>query len=758
MGYVDFNRKRNELISKLEELSEGCSSKVVNDLVKRCIDEIRNEKFRISVFGGFSNGKSTLLNALMGFDKEILQVDELASTAAITAIQMPESPELENKARISFNNGYPEKIVPIEEIGQYSAKHRMEDGTCKDDSVEDNIKEVRLFIKSKFLENGVEITDTPGFNSVYQKHDLITKSIVKHSDATIFLFTYEQAGAGTDFEFISLLQENLSRAFLLLNKIDIAYQTNDAESSIESVRDTLTKKLENQGVQLGNKQLFPVSAKYAFEANGMVDNAEKRDKMEKSRFEDFTSALEQYLCSEDFENEKLMNPVKRLKRDIIHLMDENRSIIQTFKDGASGIEQKIASIEAEIAAERKREDELVRSVRRSIKEVFDTSAVRITEEADKITDEIIESINKASTQYAINYKIKHGGGWSDETNQRLLQYWNRLSQKMANDIVSIVSDPMEAEGRSTEALSGQLSQAVNVRLNPVVIGTIDGFEVDYTEIDHEIIKLETNRKKLDANLKEIESLHQKSDERARALREVELLNKDISGLRSSIDEKLMQKAQIQGYRMSRTVYTSRPREGFFGKIANALVGDKRESHTEIYTDNTDADQQRANTQMLIDKDNRELSEAQEEKSKLNDTLRQTDGAEYKLSNKIEEQGALNKQIMKDQERLEKHRDEIENDQVQMVQEKLKSDVRKNVDEFTKDAEKALVDIRKSVNDIVVHLVKNNNEHLSELMDQKTVVLLMQTKNESEQGDEVRRREEELKDASVILETAGKLIG
>lgn len=757
MGYVDFNRKRNELITRLERMSDECSCKGVSNLVRNCIDEIRNEKFRISVFGGFSNGKSTLLNALMGFDKEILEVDELATTAAITAIQTPDSPELENKARISFNDGSEDKIVPIEEIGQYSAKHRMEDGTSKDDEVEDNVREVRLYIKSRFLENGVVITDTPGFNSVYQKHDLITKSIVKQSDATIFLFTYDQAGTGTDFEFISLLEDNLSRAFLLLNKIDIAFALNDAESKISSVCDALVNKLESQGVQLGNKQLFPISAKYAFEANGMTENIQKREKIEKSRFDDFTSALEQYLCSEEFENEKLLSPVKRLKREIVQLIEENHSIIQTFKDGTAGIEQKISSIEAEIADEQKREKELIKSVRGNISGVFRDNAARIDDEAEKTTDDIIESINKANTQYAISYKMKHGGGWNDETNKRLLEYWNRSCKRIANEVVSVVRDPLEAEGRSTEELAANVSEAVNIRLDPTVIGTQDAFVVDYTEIEHEKMELERNRKKLDDNLKKIADLRQKVDERDRAMREAEQLNADIRRLRSSIDDKLMQKTQIQGYRMSKTVYTTRPREGFFGGIANALVGDKRESHQEFYTDNTDADRRRSEMQELIDKDNNELSKAQNEKAQVSDVLKNTDGAVENLEDTISQQSQLRQQAMRDQEKLEKRQDEIENYQVQAFQEKLKNEVRTNVRSFVEDAGKALNEIKSSVNDIVARLMQNSNERLRELQDKKTEILLMQTRNESEQGDEIARREAELKDAAIILDATNELI-
>lgn len=252
MGYSEFNHKREQIVSALNRIADSQCCENVKALVEKCIDEIRNGRFTISIFGKFSNGKSMLLNALMGFDKEILEVDSLPSTAAVTAIQMPDSPAMENKARVSFNNGESDVIVPLEEIGKYTAKHRKADGTSADDEVEDNVKEVRLYIKSKFLENGVVITDTPGFNSTYEKHTEISRSIIKESDATIFLFDYEQAGSATDFKIISFLQQNIDKAFLLMNKIDIAYEKIDADSAIDSVCDSLYEKLESQDVKLGN--------------------------------------------------------------------------------------------------------------------------------------------------------------------------------------------------------------------------------------------------------------------------------------------------------------------------------------------------------------------------------------------------------------------------------------------------------------------------------------------------------------------------
>lgn len=46
--------------------------------------------------------------------------------------------------------------------------------------------EVRIYLSSPLLENGVEIIDMTGLNSAYKKHTEITRRIMDRSDATIF--------------------------------------------------------------------------------------------------------------------------------------------------------------------------------------------------------------------------------------------------------------------------------------------------------------------------------------------------------------------------------------------------------------------------------------------------------------------------------------------------------------------------------------------------------------------------------------------
>lgn len=208
----------------------------------------------------------------MELKEEILVVDELPCTAAITVLQAPPSPELERKARITFRDpARAPELLPMEEAKRFSAKLRGTAAPGGEDQVEDEVAEVRVYLRSPLLENGVEIIDTPGLNSAYRKHTEITRRIMDSADAAIFLFDYEQAGKATEFEVIRFLSDYIRKAFLVVNKIDAAFSCLDANDQIDSVCEDLRQKLTDQGVRLGGKQLYPISAKLAFQARAQGD-------------------------------------------------------------------------------------------------------------------------------------------------------------------------------------------------------------------------------------------------------------------------------------------------------------------------------------------------------------------------------------------------------------------------------------------------------------------------------------------------------
>lgn len=67
MNYKDFNEKRSRLIETVKSLDDANLAEESRGCIKKCVDKLETGKFQISVFGTFSTGKSTLLNALMQF-------------------------------------------------------------------------------------------------------------------------------------------------------------------------------------------------------------------------------------------------------------------------------------------------------------------------------------------------------------------------------------------------------------------------------------------------------------------------------------------------------------------------------------------------------------------------------------------------------------------------------------------------------------------------------------------------------------------
>lgn len=70
----------------------------------------------------------------MGFDNDVLVVDELASTATITRLKEPEYEEMANKAEVLYSNGE-KKLIDLDELKTFSARNEKQE-------VEEAIKEV----------------------------------------------------------------------------------------------------------------------------------------------------------------------------------------------------------------------------------------------------------------------------------------------------------------------------------------------------------------------------------------------------------------------------------------------------------------------------------------------------------------------------------------------------------------------------------------------------------------------------------------
>lgn len=134
--------------------------------------------FNLAVCGKVKNGKSSLINALIG--RRILPECNDVATSRVFKISNAET----DSFFIVYSNG-DKKEITLQELAQYGSQAEIDTtGEASSDKV---IAYIQVNTPIDFLPEGVSIIDTPGVGSTYPQHTAITKQYLKYADAALFV-------------------------------------------------------------------------------------------------------------------------------------------------------------------------------------------------------------------------------------------------------------------------------------------------------------------------------------------------------------------------------------------------------------------------------------------------------------------------------------------------------------------------------------------------------------------------------------------
>ena len=268
------NPKRREIIKPLEGLrslvkrpDNGLTESRATDM-ERSIDSLKRsicfDRYRVTVFGAFSAGKSTLLNALMGGD--YLPSADLPTTNVTTEIFRSDRFYVFMPSRDMTENQIEELHSEIKKdiSGGTFLKDLKRDGLTipgagvffqPDDSKgfcqvieqlasEQNRHETGLSHFKKWIKDGhcsvlqlgipnlpewlgeITLTDAPGAGSVYKGHESIIDDIIPKTQLVLYVVESPKAGSSVDEWLCNRIVNSYRRkVFFILNKID--QQNND---------------------------------------------------------------------------------------------------------------------------------------------------------------------------------------------------------------------------------------------------------------------------------------------------------------------------------------------------------------------------------------------------------------------------------------------------------------------------------------------------------------------------------------------------
>lgn len=256
----------------IAELRNELTNSEILDELNNVESYLNSQKFSIGITGVMNAGKSTMLNALMG--KEILGSAVVPETANLTIVKhdintsakvfywnqkewdkiVNSAKELESmqdfvdETNKVFGNNLKDYIkaesrfdeVDINDLSSYtSAEHSGKKCNL--------VKYVELGSNLPFLQDGIEIVDTPGLDDPVIQREEITKEYISKCDMMLHLMNVSQSATLKDVEFIidAVLYQNISKLLVVITRADTVSKKN-LEEVINYTKSSIQKQLKAQ--------------------------------------------------------------------------------------------------------------------------------------------------------------------------------------------------------------------------------------------------------------------------------------------------------------------------------------------------------------------------------------------------------------------------------------------------------------------------------------------------------------------------------
>lgn len=180
-----------EKINKLIEISEYLNDNESVIQLKRIEESLDDNSYLLSIMGEFSAGKSSLINNLFG--KQVLPVHKTETTARVTFIKYGD----EERVELLYSDGTNDYISIEESLEMWQTGEKAE--LIKD------IETITISLPSELLKNGLIIADTPGTNTVIDKHIELTEKLIASSDRVLYVLGKQITE--TDKRFLKAIEE-----------------------------------------------------------------------------------------------------------------------------------------------------------------------------------------------------------------------------------------------------------------------------------------------------------------------------------------------------------------------------------------------------------------------------------------------------------------------------------------------------------------------------------------------------------------------
>ncbi len=390
-AFQECKRQLDQKCCDIERIVQDCTEReflqasLIEDIGK-VSKKLQSQRFRVAVVGEFSQGKSTILNALLG--EEIQPVRDIPCSGTVTVLRYGEQ-----KRVICCYKDKRQEEIPLE---QYQEKAAISEeaalGNITESLANSEVSKISEIIfehpNLELCRYGVEIVDSPGLNEHPERTE-ITQQLLQDTDVVIFVTNASRPLTQGERELLESLknqlngneQEPANNLFMLVNFWDLLRSENS--------RQQVQKRIENlvmaqNPIISGENRIHFISAQATLDA---ILAGTENEYLQS--FSHFTQSLEKFLTQE---------------RGGLEVKKATTEVNQLIRSGLEGLHQAENLLEGKLQLNEAGKSEIFEQMGE-----ISGRYVKITNFADQevedMIDEAVESWNK----------------WVDQLDERIIQ-------------------------------------------------------------------------------------------------------------------------------------------------------------------------------------------------------------------------------------------------------------------------------------------------------------------------------------------------
>lgn len=194
-------------LDELTQISVELGVETWQPLLAEMKDKLEKEQFYLVVLGEGKRGKSTFINALLGYP--LLPAGVVPVTGVVTLVRFGSEPYME----VHFQDSRPARGIKSAALWEYISEEANPEN-------QKGVERVEIACPAPFLSWGITLVDTPGVGSVFEHNTEVTRAFLPRADAAVFVFSVDPPLNRAELEWLAHVREQVPHLFLVQNKID----------------------------------------------------------------------------------------------------------------------------------------------------------------------------------------------------------------------------------------------------------------------------------------------------------------------------------------------------------------------------------------------------------------------------------------------------------------------------------------------------------------------------------------------------------